>query len=417
MKRKRVVTSLIERGEKILLLRRSSRVGTYQGYWSGVSGYLEAAPLAQAIREIQEELSLSSEAVELKAWAGPVDVTDRNDRWRIYPFLFELGRSKRVRLDWENRAYRWVRPSTISEFKTVPGLDRVYGALVKAPRFSQRVHRQILGSLRDHQSGSSTLVLRAIEIVGSASREIWSDFPQETIRRMKHLTHALALIHPPMVAVANTLSDLTRSLQRDRKKIASRTAFERTLRRFQRSFVEGRRRALQSMARRARSLWPREGPLLVYSNSSTLVEVLKHAPRLPVVVPECRPMYEGRLLARSLQKIGFPVTVITDAMIGSMLPKAQAVAVGADAIVGDRYFVNKVGTSLLALGARAHRIPFYLFSEECKKVAPSRAELLEELSYPPEEVWPKAPSYIRVENRYFEKIPLRLVTSVITPVC
>jgi len=41
MEEKHVVTSFLEYDNKILILRRSQAVGTYQGKWAGVSGYIE----------------------------------------------------------------------------------------------------------------------------------------------------------------------------------------------------------------------------------------------------------------------------------------------------------------------------------------------------------------------------------------
>jgi len=51
-----VVTAFLQYAGRILLVQRSGRVGSYQGRWSAISGYLEdATPLAQACREIREE--------------------------------------------------------------------------------------------------------------------------------------------------------------------------------------------------------------------------------------------------------------------------------------------------------------------------------------------------------------------------
>ncbi|MCI4348338.1 MAG: NUDIX domain-containing protein, partial [Thermoplasmata archaeon] len=63
-----VVTSFLEAPDgRILLLRRSSRVGTFQGRWAGVSGFLEAeTPEAQAYTEIREETGLTPEVLHLE---------------------------------------------------------------------------------------------------------------------------------------------------------------------------------------------------------------------------------------------------------------------------------------------------------------------------------------------------------------
>ena len=55
--RKRVVSTLLRKDEHFLILQRSSLVGSYQGYWSCISGYMEEEedPLKTALREVTEE--------------------------------------------------------------------------------------------------------------------------------------------------------------------------------------------------------------------------------------------------------------------------------------------------------------------------------------------------------------------------
>lgn len=112
-------------GDRILVLRRSQRVGTYRGRWAGVSGYLEApTALQQAYREIEEEAGLSAEDVRLLAEGESLTVTDESidTRWTVHPSLFEVLRPQRFRLDWEHAEARWVRPEELDGMETVPGL-------------------------------------------------------------------------------------------------------------------------------------------------------------------------------------------------------------------------------------------------------------------------------------------------------
>ena len=125
-------------GDRVLVLRRSEQVSTYQGRWAGVSGYLEAeSPLEQAYREIGEETGLEREDIRLLAQAEPVTVTDESidTRWTVHLFLFEALRPERVRIDWEHLESRWVRPQEVASMDTVPGLAeglrRVYGPAEK----------------------------------------------------------------------------------------------------------------------------------------------------------------------------------------------------------------------------------------------------------------------------------------------
>lgn len=129
MKETHVVTCfLMDPSGKLLLLRRSSRVGSYQGRWAGVSGYLEAAPEQQARTEIEEEVGLSRGDVSLEVTGEPLDVEDAAmDRtWVIHPFRFTVHDPSKIRLDWEHTEFRWIDPSEMSSYPTVPGLGDAY---------------------------------------------------------------------------------------------------------------------------------------------------------------------------------------------------------------------------------------------------------------------------------------------------
>ncbi len=128
-----VVTAFLIHDGRILVLRRSDKVGTYRGRWAAVSGYLEQAPLDQAYTELDEETGLGRDDVELLKEGDPLLVHDHdNDRtWRVHPFLFEVKDSSRIRLDWEHVDRRWIWPGEIDGLlEIVPGLGdalkRVY---------------------------------------------------------------------------------------------------------------------------------------------------------------------------------------------------------------------------------------------------------------------------------------------------
>ena len=133
MKESHVVTCFLMDPEKrVLILRRSNRVGSYRGRWGGVAGYLEATPLEQAFTEIREEVGLERSDVGLLAEGKPLEVADisLDRRWIVHPFLFAVTDPSKIKLDWEHTEYRWIDPGDIRCYDTVPGLpetlDRVY---------------------------------------------------------------------------------------------------------------------------------------------------------------------------------------------------------------------------------------------------------------------------------------------------
>ncbi len=124
-----VVTSFLRFKGRILLLQRSSKVGTYQGQWAGCSGYIEnnEEDFDRAIIEIQEETNLSKEKIKLIKKGELLKVIDQDTSitWIVHPFLFELSTDK-IQLDWEHKNYKWINPNELNNYQTVPKLQEAY---------------------------------------------------------------------------------------------------------------------------------------------------------------------------------------------------------------------------------------------------------------------------------------------------
>src|SRR3990167_3752860 len=78
---------------------------------------------------------------------------------------------------------------------------------------------------------------------------------------------------------------------------------------------------------------------------------------------ETRPYMQGsRLTAWELHLAGFPVTIMTDGMVASIMAsgKITKVIVGADQLAQNGDIANKIGTYQIALVARHFKVPFYV---------------------------------------------------------
>lgn len=127
-----VVTAFIRHQGKVLLLRRSERVGSYQGRWAAVSGYLEQdSALAQALVEIAEETGIPPDSLCLvrEGWPLQVPAPERGTLWVVHPLLFELsGPLPESHLNWESAEARWLDPAEIASLETVPQLAEAWRA-------------------------------------------------------------------------------------------------------------------------------------------------------------------------------------------------------------------------------------------------------------------------------------------------
>ncbi len=114
-----------------MLVQRSTKTGTYQRRWAGISGYLEdPTPLQQVLREIHEETGLEETTVHLVRAGKPLEIPapELATYWVVYPFLFDIDAPDQICLDWENTALLWVLPEQVSAYQTVPGLMQALAA-------------------------------------------------------------------------------------------------------------------------------------------------------------------------------------------------------------------------------------------------------------------------------------------------
>ena len=134
MRSTKIVTSFITNNDKFLLLKRSDKVKSMKGLWAGVSGIIEKneSPLERAKIEIFEEIGIIESNIKLLKSADLVKVESpqyKNHEWEIFPFLFET-RNSEIKLNWENSEFKWVDVNEISNYETVPSLDKVLSNLL-----------------------------------------------------------------------------------------------------------------------------------------------------------------------------------------------------------------------------------------------------------------------------------------------
>jgi methylthioribose-1-phosphate isomerase len=85
--------------------------------------------------------------------------------------------------------------------------------------------------------------------------------------------------------------------------------------------------------------------------------------RFRVYATETRPFLQGaRLTSWELVKMGIPVTLVTDGMVGALMASGRigSVVVGTDRTAANGDVCNKIGTYQIAVLADRHEVPFYV---------------------------------------------------------
>ncbi|XP_046691700.1 translation initiation factor eIF-2B subunit delta isoform X2 [Silurus meridionalis] len=111
--------------------------------------------------------------------------------------------------------------------------------------------------------------------------------------------------------------------------------------------------------------------ILVYGCSSLVNHILCEAfeklqKKFRVIVVDSRPRLEGREALRRLVKKGIRCTYVLISALSYILPEVSKVFLGAHALLANGYVMSRVGTSQIALVAKAYNVPVLVCCETYK---------------------------------------------------
>ena len=268
----------------------------------------------------------------------------------------------------------------------------------------------------DKASGAAEILRRAGGVFTRLS--VWS-----TEQRVANLELAREAVIETCIALARAQPDMSPLLRVASAALtAARTAngaqeVFKSAQEAARNFIEKAERAACEVALHGATLIRDGAIILTHSRSSSvlaaLIEAREAGRNFSVVTTESRPMLEGRALAQELVGQHIPVTLIADAAASLAMDQVNVVLMGADKITPVN-LVNKIGTRMIALGARERGLPVYSLCDSSKFISEdypgSAIRGLQSAS----ELWREAPQGVDVVNRYFEPTPLACFTGIVT---
>lgn len=263
--------------------------------------------------------------------------------------------------------------------------------------------RALLAQLRDDvQSGATRLALNTLNDLLSYLDDVRPD-----ASALAELLATLRAARPSMIVIGNALAMIEEQLARD--PLTARQAIIDTRNRLQ--------DATEAITLHARGQMPKAPVIMTHSASSMVLRLFQsmaeeHQP-FSVICTQSSPGFEGHSLALALDELSVPVTLITDAQMGLFAPQADVVITGCDSWLADGHFINKSGTHLLALAARAAGKPFWVLADSFRNSdADSGSVELEEM--PVDELNGPEGEWITARNVYFELVPHSLVSQRIS---
>lgn len=264
----------------------------------------------------------------------------------------------------------------------------------------------------DRVHGASWLSREALGILKSLAESLPSGNAEQLLGAMRKAAIRLAEARPSMASITNMVARLLYEVEGERGMPLPR--FRKLTSEMASSLSEASRRWMALTANNTAELIEGKEAVITYSYSSTVLEALSRRPEVRTIVPESRPLFEGRRMAEKLVERGGQTTLIIDGAMAYFAREADAALVGADSVLADGSIVNKVGTRLTALAAEDGGVPFYVACETCKfdvRNYLGRPPILEEGCAA--EVAEGFPG-VEVRNPCFEVTPARLITSLVT---
>lgn len=119
--------------------------------------------------------------------------------------------------------------------------------------------------------------------------------------------------------------------------------------------------------------------ILTISHSKTVINVLKEwrksSPDIFVYICESRPGMEGLITARELNNLKIKNQIIADVFSGKIISSVDLIILGADQILKDGSIINKIGSRMLAILGKYHKIPVFVLAAKDKIIQKKKSDL------------------------------------------
>lgn len=266
-----------------------------------------------------------------------------------------------------------------------------------------------------HAARSGRELMEALAAVSADSSATGVDsLGHELEANMDALIEVMPAYAPPV----NVMHRIQAELDRARAERLSAGALQTAIARAAAAYQGWSEQARGRIADCAASLISDGATVFTFTLSETVLTVLRAAAkrglRFKVVVTESRPNNDGRSTARALAESGVTVQIGIDAAVGELLPQADLMLIGAEAILSDGSAICKVGTYPAALAARRAAVPVYVLVDS-QKLHPISL-LGHSPSLDPIEGGdlPAGADATRINGHLFDQTPAQLISALVT---
>jgi ribose 1,5-bisphosphate isomerase len=279
-----------------------------------------------------------------------------------------------------------------------------------------RIHRDVIGGAADI---AKEVVAALAEMVADSHAETGEALLKELKPPISGVLKVMSSFAPPVNAINRLLNLVEQGIADGTTMPDLQAAIDE----YKVEFLGFAEHALNRIAEIGAEKVKDGDVVFMYSMSSTVWRILAQAKDrgkgFKVIVTESRPGNEGLWSVDKMNELGIPVAVSIDACLGELIPEADCVLVGADAIASSGIALCKVGTYPAALVANRHGVPFYVAADTLKFDATTLIGLpfvSEPVSHFRHQVFASEDRYPNVEitGTMFDETPPELISGIIT---
>lgn len=120
-----MVSALIKRGEKYLLLKRGGTTKLYRGQWQFPEGGVKfgESPFTALKREIKEETKLELKDAKYLGNISSVLKEFKMELWHFVRMVYRCEVKGKVKLSRKHKEYKWVEKKDMEKLELLKGME------------------------------------------------------------------------------------------------------------------------------------------------------------------------------------------------------------------------------------------------------------------------------------------------------
>ncbi len=229
---------------------------------------------------------------------------------------------------------------------------------------------ELINRLRAAELHAARAGREVMHVLAQVAAESAASSAADLAGQMEAAVEALLDVMPAYAPPLNVMHRIMALVEEGKSSDASVEELRAAIAREAEHYRHWSEEAREKVALHGAQIIPDGAVLFTFTLSETVMGTLRLAhekgKQFRVLVTESRPNHDGLTTAALLDEMGIPVSVSIDACIGELVPQAELMLVGAEAIMADGSAVCKVGTYPAALVAKAHGVPVFVVADTMK---------------------------------------------------